>query len=69
MALWKKLWLLFSVIWVVVAALNVGTILLTSEETERALLPLALGVLVPAALYLLLHLWAVLSSRRGDRGP
>jgi len=27
MALWRKLWLLFTVIWVVVAALNVFTIL------------------------------------------
>lgn len=68
MPLWKKLWLLFSAIWVVVAALNAGTILLTSEEAEKALRPALLGVLVPAAAYLVLHVWALLSSRRkGER--
>ena len=69
MALWKKLWLLFSVIWVVVAALNAGAILLTSEETEKALWPLAFGVAVPAALYLVLRLWTMLFSRGEQRGP
>ena len=68
MPLWKKLWLLFAVIWGVVAALSAGTIALTSEESDKALLPLALGVVVPAALYLVLHLWAMLFSR-GERGP
>ena len=67
MPLWKKLWLLFSVIWVVVAALNAGTILLASEEPEKAAWPAVLGVAVPAALFLVLYLWALLSSRRGDR--
>ena len=67
MPLWKKLWLLFCVIWVVVAALNAGTILLLSEEPEKAMWPAALGVAVPAALYLVLHVWALLSSRRGGR--
>lgn len=67
MALWKRLWLLFSVIWVVVAALNAGTILLLSEEPEKAWWPVALGVAVPAALYLVLRGWALLSSRRGGR--
>lgn len=67
MALWKKLWLLFSVIWVVVAALNAGTILLASEEPAKAAWPVVLGVAVPAALYLVLYGWALLSSRRGGR--
>lgn len=67
MALWKKLWLLFSVIWVVVALLNTGTILLASEEPQKALWPLLFGVAVPAALYLVLYGWALLSSRRGGR--
>lgn len=52
--LWKKLWLLFTVIWVVVSALNAGTILAFSEEHEKAVQPIVLGVAVPAALYLIL---------------
>lgn len=55
--MWRKWWLLFSVIWAVVAALQVAVILGTSEETEKALQPLALGVAVPAALYLLCWVW------------
>jgi hypothetical protein len=51
--MWRKWWLLFSVIWVVVAALQVAVILGTSEETEKALQPLVLGIAVPAVLYLL----------------
>ena len=50
---WKKLWLLFTVIWVVVAGIQVVLILLTSEEPNRALQPAILAVGVPAALYLL----------------
>jgi hypothetical protein len=59
MALWKKLWLLFSVIWVVVAALNVFTILAFAEgaEREKFLRPLLFAFAVPAALYLLGWLW------------
>ena len=34
MKLWKKLWLLFAVIWVIVAALNVGSILAFGDEVE-----------------------------------
>ena len=51
--MWRKWWLLFSVIWVVVAALQAAVILGTSEETEKALQPLVLGIAVPAVLYLL----------------
>jgi hypothetical protein len=51
--LWKKLWLLFTVIWVVVSALNAGTILAFSEEHEKALQPIVLGVVVPVLLYLI----------------
>ena len=50
--LWKKLWLLFTVIWVVVSGLNAGTILAFSEERDKALRPILLGVIVPAVLYL-----------------
>jgi cyanate permease len=55
--LWKKLWLLFTVIWVVVAALNAGSILAFSEEHEKAVQPVVLGIAVPALLYLVLYVW------------
>ena len=66
MALWKKLWLLFTVIWVVVAGLNVVTILAFAEEVERekALTPLIFGVAVPAFAYLLGWLWQLWKGRR-----
>ena len=57
MKLWQKLWLLFTVIWVIVSALNAGTILAFSEEHQKALQPIVLGVAVPAALYLILWIW------------
>ena len=60
MALWKKLWILFTVIWLVVAGLNIATILAFSEEDnpgQKALVPLAFALLVPAAAYLLAWLW------------
>ena len=44
-------------IWVVVAALNVGTILAFSEEPQKALQPLVLGIAVPLLLYLALLGW------------
>lgn len=67
MALWKKLWLLFTVIWVVVAGLNVFTILTFGEEIEpeKALKPVFFGVAVPAAAYLLGWLWALWRKRQG----
>ena len=56
--LWKKLWLLFAVIWVVVAALQAGSILAFSpEEHDKALRPVVFGVAVPALLYGLGWLW------------
>jgi len=45
---WRKWWLLFTVIWVVVAGIQVVLILLTSEEPNRALQPAILAVGVPA---------------------
>jgi hypothetical protein len=67
MALWQKLWLLFTVIWVVVAGLNVFTILAFGEEVDRgkALRPILWGVAVPAAAYLLAWLWASWRKRQG----
>ncbi|HEX2197539.1 MAG TPA: hypothetical protein VHG88_02815 [Burkholderiales bacterium] len=64
--LWKKLWLLFTVIWGVVAALNVVTILVFGEEAERAkaLTPLFFAVAVPAVLYGLGWAWARWRARK-----
>ena len=66
MAFWKKLWLLFTVIWVVVALLNVVTIVAFAEgaEREKALMPLFLALAVPAFLYLLGWLWARWKARK-----
>jgi ABC-type proline/glycine betaine transport system permease subunit len=57
MPLWKRLWLLFTVIWVVVSGLNAGTILAFSEEHEKAVRPLVLMVAVPVLLYVILAAW------------
>ncbi|MDH3318235.1 MAG: hypothetical protein OEO84_00905 [Betaproteobacteria bacterium] len=58
MALWKRFWLLASVIWVVVCVLNAATILAFSEgEEAKAVQPLALAIAVPALLYALLWLY------------
>jgi hypothetical protein len=56
-ALWQKLWLLFAVIWVVVAAIQVGTILAFAGDSDKALQPVLYGIAVPAVAYLLLWLW------------
>lgn len=64
MALWKRLWLLFTVIWVVVLALQVVTILAVGEEPpEKALRPILLALVVPALLYLVLWAWVRLRGR------
>jgi hypothetical protein len=65
MALWKRLWLLFTVIWVVVLVLQIATILAVGEEPpEKALRPLVLAVVVPAVLYLLILGWRRLRGHR-----
>jgi len=56
-ALWQKLWLLFAVIWGVVAAIQVGSILAFSGEPGKALQPALYGVAVPAAAYFLAWGW------------
>jgi hypothetical protein len=65
MKLWKKLWLLFTVIWVAVAALNIITILAFGEEVapEKALWPLLLAFAVPATAYALGWAWDRWQSR------
>jgi len=66
MPLWKKLWLLFAVIWLVVSALNAGTILAFSEQQGKAVRPIVLGLGVPALAYLLAWLWHRRRRRRGQ---
>ena len=56
-ALWQKLWLLFAVIWVVVAAIQVGAILAFSGEPDKAVQPVLYGIAVPAVAYFLAWLW------------
>jgi hypothetical protein len=56
-ALWQKLWLLFAVIWMVVAAIQVGSILAFSGEPDKALQPVLYGIAVPAAAYFLAWAW------------
>jgi hypothetical protein len=64
--LWKKLWLLFAVIWVVVAALQAITILAFSpEEQDKALQPIVFGIAVPAVLYALGWAWERFRKRKG----
>ena len=65
MALWQKLWLLFAVIWVVVAGLNVATIVAFADEVEqpKAAWPLFLAVAVPAVTYALLWGWFKLRKK------
>ncbi len=70
MKLWQKLWLLFAVIWVVVAGLNVMTILAFSEEEDlwaKAWKPAVLGVSVPFVLYLVLWGWNSLRKPKENR--
>ena len=68
MKLWQKLWLLFAVIWLVVAGLNVFTILAFSDEVEwsKAERPAILAVLVPAVLYVVLWIWQRFRSRKKE---
>jgi hypothetical protein len=70
MSLWKKLWLLFAVIWVIVAALQAITIVAFSpEEQEKALRPIVLGIAVPAILYALGWAWERFRKKPTSRLP
>lgn len=63
MALWKRFWLVGSVVWVVVCLLNAFTIVAFSEgEAAKAWQPLALALAVPALAYLIL--WGTFRLRR-----
>ena len=63
MPLWKKFWLLLTVIWVVIAALNAATILAFSEEIDKVWRPVLLGVAVPAVAYVIGWLWFRLKAK------
>jgi hypothetical protein len=64
MALWQKLWLLFTVISTVVTVLQVATILAIGEEPpDRVWKRILLGIAVPALLYLVLWGWVRLRKR------
>jgi hypothetical protein len=56
-ALWQKLWLLFAVIWVVIAAIQVGTILAFAGDPDKIVQPIFYGVAVPAVAYFLAWVW------------
>jgi hypothetical protein len=64
---WRKWWLLFGGLWVLVAALQVITILAFSpDEQAKALRPALFGVGLPAAAYLLGWLWERIRKRGRD---
>jgi uncharacterized membrane protein YbhN (UPF0104 family) len=71
MALWKKFWILFTVIWVFVALLDALTTLAFAEEIppDRVLTLLAVAVVVPAALYAVGWLRDWLRRRPPPRAP
>jgi hypothetical protein len=65
--LWQKIWLLFTVIWVVVSALNIGTILAFADEAEwgKAVRPALLAVAIPAVLYVIGLGWQAWKRKSG----
>ena len=64
---WRKWWLLFAVLWGVIAALQVITILAFSpDEQQKAIQPALFGVGVPAAAYLLGWAWEKIRKRGQD---
>jgi hypothetical protein len=67
MRLWQRLWILFTVIWVLVSGLNAFTILAFSDgpiEQQKAARPIILGVVVPPVLYGAGFLWELFRRRR-----
>jgi ABC-type molybdate transport system permease subunit len=64
MPLWKKLWLLFAVIWLFVGLLHVATILALADVAERSKLwtPFLFTLVVPPLVYGLA--WVVARLRR-----
>jgi len=67
MPLWKKLWLLFAVIWVFVGLLHVATILALADAAERGKVwtPIVFTLVVPPVVYGLAWFVAWLRRRGG----
>lgn len=61
--LWRKFWLLFTVISIVVAALHAGTIFALEEVHDRAWWVIGLAIAVPAALYVVGLAWEWLRKK------
>lgn len=68
MALWQKLVLLFTVIWVGVGLLNAATILALADEAERgkAWTPILLAIAVPPLVYGIA--WSIVRLRGRGKG-
>lgn len=65
LALWQRLWLLFTVIWVALSLLNLGIMFAAGEsQPDKALTLAVLTVAVPAALYLVAWAWNAWRARR-----
>ena len=65
MPVWKRLWLLFSVIWVVVGLLRIVTFAAYGGPgAGQFVQPVTLTITVPLLLYLPLWGWAMLRARR-----
>jgi hypothetical protein len=66
--LWKRIWLIFSVLWIVVASLHVATILAFEEFAPhaKAAWPAFFLVAVPALAYVLAWALAKRRARRSD---
>lgn len=69
MPLWRRFWLLFTAIWVVVSLLHVLTLAMADGEPqqERLTTLVLLTVLAPAALYGIGRLWESLTRRGRDK--
>ena len=65
MPIWKRLWLLFAVIWVVVGLLKIVTLAAYGGPGAGQLVqPALLTIAVPLLVYLPLWGWAALRARR-----
>lgn len=67
MPLWKRFWLLFSAIWIVVSLLHALTLVTVGDDVPQDRLGTLLlaTVLVPAVFYGLGSLWEVVRRNRG----
>ncbi|MGA8006365.1 MAG: hypothetical protein WCA17_09710 [Burkholderiales bacterium] len=69
MPVWKRLWLLFTVIWVVVGVLRIVTYAVFGEPgIGQFVQPVILMIAVPAVVYVPLWVWARQRARRKGEG-